>query len=120
MGAVCIEKHITLDRNMPGPDHRASMPPEEFKEYVMHIRNTELLLGSGQKKPTKHEQEIMMQVRRSILAKDDLSKGTILTKDMFCYKRPGDGIWPEYADVLEGMTLKHDIGKEEKILWKDV
>ena len=86
----------------------------------MHIRNTELLLGSGQKKPTKHEQEIMMQVRRSILAKDDLSKGTILTKDMFCYKRPGDGIWPEYADVLEGMTLKHDIGKEEKILWKDV
>lgn len=120
MGAVCIEKHITLDRNMPGPDHRASMPPEEFKEYVMHIRNTELLLGSGQKKPTKHEQEIMMQVRRSILAKDYLRKGTILKKDMFCYKRPGDGIWPEYADVLEGMTLKRDIGKEEKILWKDV
>lgn len=120
MGAVCIEKHITLDRDMEGPDHKASMPPTEFKEYIAHIRNTEQLLGDGRKRPTEQEKKIMIQVRRSILAKDDLKKGTVLTKDMFCYKRPGDGIWPEYAEVLAGMELKHDIGREEKILWKDV
>lgn len=120
IGASCLEKHITLDCSMIGPDHKASMPPKEFQEYVRYIRNTELLLGDGRKKPTEHECEIMNQVRRSILAKYDLKKGTILTKDMFCYKRPGDGIRPEYANILEGMELKRNIGREEKILWEDV
>ncbi len=120
LGATCIEKHITLDRNMQGPDHKASMPPEEFKEYVKHIRNTEILLGSYKKKPTKHEVVIMEQIRRSILAKHELKKGTILDKSMFCYKRPGSGIWPEYADILVGMELKRDLGKEEMITWQDV
>ncbi len=120
MGAVVIEKHITLDRGLPGPDHRASMPPEEFCEYVRHIRNAELLLGDGRKKPTDHERDIMNQVRRSILAKKDLKKGTILSKEMFCYKRPGDGIWPEYAEILAGRELKRDIAEEEKILWEDI
>lgn len=120
LGAVCIEKHITLDRELPGPDHRASMPPEEFREYVLRIRNTERLLGDGRKKPTEHEKDIMNQARRSILAKHDLKKGTVLTKDMFCYKRPGDGIWPEYAPILEGRMLKRDLAEEEKILWEDV
>ncbi len=120
MGAVYIEKHITLDKSLPGPDHKASMEPKEFCEYVYHIRNTELLLGNGIKRPTKHEKDIMNQVRRSILAKYDLKKGTILKKEMFCYKRPGDGISPEYADILEGRELKRDIGQEERILWQDV
>lgn len=120
MGAVYIEKHITLDKNLPGPDHKASMEPKEFCEYIQHIRNTEILLGNGRKVPTEHEKEIMSQVRRSILAKFDLKKGTILNKDMFCYKRPGDGIPPEYADILEGRELKRDLVKEEKILWQDV
>lgn len=120
MGAVYIEKHVTLDRNMNGPDHKAAMEPEEFKEYVQHIRNTEILLGNGEKKPTEQEKEIMKQARRSILAKYDLKKGTILDKSMFCYKRPGTGIYPEFADVLAGMELKRDIKKEEMILWKDV
>jgi N-acetylneuraminate synthase/N,N'-diacetyllegionaminate synthase len=120
MGAVYIEKHITLDRNMPGPDHKASMPPEEFNEYVKHIRNAELLMGDGRKKPTVHEKEIMPNVRRSILARYALKKGTILSKDMFCYKRPGDGIYPEYADILVGRELKRDLEREEKISWEDV
>ncbi len=120
MGAEYIEKHITLDKCLPGPDHKASMEPQEFCEYVQHIRNAEKLLGNGRKSPTKHEKEIMNQVRRSILAKYDLQKGTILKKDMFCYKRPGDGIAPMYADILEGRMLKRDIGQEEKILWQDV
>lgn len=120
LGATCIEKHITLDRNMEGPDHKASMPPAEFKEYVKAIRNTEILLGDGKKKPTKNEVKIMQQVRRSILAKEDLEEGVILTKDMFCYKRPGTGIAPEYADLLVGRVLKRNISKEEVITWQDV
>ena len=120
LGATCIEKHITLNRNMPGPDHKASTPPCEFEEYVKHIRNTEILLGSYIKKPTRKEVLIMEQVRRSILAKHDLKKGTILDKSMFCYKRPGNGIWPEYAEILVGMELKRDLQKEEMITWQDV
>lgn len=120
MGAVCIEKHITLDRNLPGPDHPASMPPEEFAQYVRCIRNTECLLGDGRKKPTAHEKSIMSQVRRSILAVKDLSEGTILTEDMFCFKRPGDGIRPEYASILIGRPLKRNIKKEEMIRWEDI
>lgn len=120
LGAVCIEKHITLERSMPGPDHKASMPPEEFKNYVKEIRNTESLLGDGRKKPTKNEIQIMQQARRSILAVRDLSAGTVLNREMLCYKRPGIGISPEYSDILVGRVLKRNIGKEEPILWEDV
>ena len=120
IGAVCIEKHITLDRNMQGPDHKASMPPEEFRKYVQYIRNTEKLLGDGRKKPTSHERDIMPQVRRSILASRPLKKGTILTQDMLCYKRPGYGIAPEYTDILLGRMLKRDMNEEEMIMWEDV
>lgn len=120
MGAVCIEKHITLDRSLPGPDQPASMPPEEFECYVRYIRNTECLLGDGRKRPTAHEQTIMSQVRRSILAARDLAEGTVLTPDMLCFKRPGDGIWPEYVSVLIGRRLKRDIQKEEMIHWEDI
>lgn len=120
LGACCIEKHITLSQDMKGPDHKASMPPKEFKEYVQHIRNTEKLLGDGRKRPTKKEMKIMPQVRRSILAAKDLEKGTILTEEMLCFKRPGTGIAPEYADILIGRELKRNIQKEEAITWLDV
>lgn len=120
LGAVCIEKHITLNRDMPGPDHKASMPPDEFKEYVAHIRNAEKLLGDGRKKPTTKEKEIMQQARRSILVSKDLKAGTVLTSEMLCYKRPGNGIAPEYADILIGRALKRDMVKEEVIAWEDV
>lgn len=120
LGASCIEKHITLDREMEGPDHKASMPPEEFREYVQHIRNTEKLLGDGRKKPTDGEQAIIQQVRRSILAAHDLKEGTVLTSDMICFKRPGNGIKPEFADILIGRRIKRDIAKEEVISWNDI
>lgn len=119
-GAVCIEKHITLDRAMPGPDHKASMPPGEFREYVTHIRNTELLLGDGRKHPTEKERYNMAQVRRSIIIKEKQAAGTVITRDMLCLKRPGTGINPEFVDVLVGRTLKRDLEKEEAIRWEDV
>lgn len=120
MGAVTIEKHITLDREMKGPDHKASMPPAEFAEYVEHIRNTEKLLGSCRKKPTAKEKIIMQQVRRSILSTRDLKAGTILTEKDFCLKRPGTGIAPEFMPFLLGRELKRDIEKEAPITWQDV
>lgn len=118
LGAEFIEKHITLDRNMEGPDHKASMPPEEFEAYVQHIRNTEKLLGNGIKNPTDREKAIMKDVRRSIVAAFDLNKGTIIEKDMLLYKRPGNGIKPEMADIIVGRELKKDLKKDEVMKWE--
>lgn len=120
LGADIIEKHITLDREMEGPDHKASMPPDGFAEYVRHIRNTEMLLGDGRKKPTVKEKDVMQQVRRSILPIQDLKAGTILKEELLCLKRPGTGIAPEFLPVLLGRRLKRDVEKEEPIMWRDV
>lgn len=120
LGAEFIEKHITIDRYMEGPDHKASMPPKEFKEYVRHIRNTEKLLGDGIKKPTCKELDIMKHVRRSIVAAFDLKKGTTLEKNMLEYKRPGNGIRPEMDKILIGREIKRNIKKDELIEWKDI
>ncbi|MEG1254892.1 N-acetylneuraminate synthase [Clostridium sp.] len=118
LGAEFIEKHITLDKEMDGPDHKASMEPEAFKEYVNAIRNTEKLLGDGIKRPTSREIGIMKDVRRSIVAKYDLHKGTVINKSMLAYKRPGSGINPELSDVISGRTLKKDMKQDELIMWE--
>lgn len=120
LGAEFIEKHITLDKEMEGPDHKASMDFEDFKKYVEAIRNTEKLLGDGIKRPTKREIAIMKDVRRSIVAKFELKAGTILTKDMLTYKRPGNGIKPELVEVLVGRSLKRDLSRDEIVLWEDL
>lgn len=120
LGAEFIEKHITLDRNMKGVDHKASMPKKEFKEYVEYIRNTEKLLGNGIKKPSSREITIMKDVRRSIVAAKDLKKGTIIEKSMLTYKRPGYGIKPELSYIFIGKEIKRDIIKDEVIEWSDI
>ena len=120
LGAVCIEKHITLDQNMQGPDHQASMEPKSFRQYVKSIRNTEKLLGDGIKKPTRKELEIMKDVRRSVLASREIKAGTVLEADMLCIKRPGDGISPLDLDKIVGMKVNRNINKEEKICWSDL
>lgn len=120
LGAEMIEKHITLDRSMDGPDHKASMPPKEFIQYVKDIRNTEILLGDGIKKPTNREKEIMIDARRSIVAAFDIKKDTILTTNMFSFKRPGFGIKPELVYILEGKKLNRNLLKDEPIKWSDI
>lgn len=120
LGAEFVEKHITLDKNMEGPDHKASMDFEDFKKYVEAIRNTEKLLGDGIKRPTKREMIIMKDVRRSIVAKCDLNEGTVLTREMLTCKRPGNGIKPELIDVLVGRKLKRNLSCDEIILWEDL
>lgn len=120
MGAVVIEKHFTLDKDMEGPDHKASLNPEELKEFVTKIRNTEKLLGDGIKKPTKREKEIIEVARRSIVASYDLKKGSVITEEMLEFKRPGNGIKPDMIDVLIGRELKRDIKEDEVIKWEDI
>lgn len=120
MGAAIIEKHFTIDKNMEGPDHKASMEPAELKEFVKAIRKTEKLLGNGIKGPTDREKKIIKDVRRSIVAKNSLKKGTVLTKDMLEFKRPGTGLYPEFIEFIIGRTIKRDIEEDELIQLEDL
>lgn len=120
MGAKVIEKHFTIDKNMEGPDHKASMEPEELKEFVKSIRKTEKLLGNGIKSPTEREKKIIKDVRRSIVASRNLKKGTILTRNMLEFKRPGTGLYPEFIDFVIGKQIKRDIQEDEVIRLEDL
>lgn len=120
LGAEIIEKHFTIDKSMKGPDHKASMNPEELKEYVKSIRNAEKLLGDGIKRPTKSEKIILDDVRRSIVASRNLKKGTVISKDIIAYKRPGIGLGPEYLEFVIGRKLKRDIKEDEPIMLEDI
>ena len=118
LGACVIEKHFTLDRNLIGPDHKASLEPDELKEMVKTIRDVEKALGDWIKRPTINEEEIKKIARRSIIAKMDISEGTVITEDMLDIKRPGTGIEPKYFDFVIGMRAKKDIKKSDIVTWK--
>lgn len=117
MGAVIIEKHFTLDKNLPGPDHKASIEPDKLKEMVTNIRNTEKILGTGIKKPTKKEMEIAKIARKSIVAKQNIMRGTIITQNMLEIKRPCSGIPPKYLKKIIGKRALVDIKEDESIDW---
>ena len=117
LGACVIERHFTLDRNLPGPDHKASLEPNELKEMIKAIRDVEMALGDGIKKPTKEEEEIKKVARRSIVAKVDIPEGAIITEDMLDVKRPGIGIEPKYKERIIGKRAKVNIEKDELITW---
>lgn len=120
LGAVVIEKHFTLDKNLPGPDHLASIEPDELNEMVKAIRDVEKALGDGIKRPTKEEEEIKKVARRSIVAKVDILEGTVITEDMLDIKRPGTGISPsKLNDVLRKKAIKN-IKKDEILKWNDI
>ena len=120
LGAVVIEKHFTLDKNLPGPDHKASLNPEELKEMVNAIRLIEKALGDGIKRPTPEEEEIKKVARRSLVANVDIPKGTVIKKEMIAIKRPGTGIEPKYLNVVIGKRAKRDIKKDEVLKWEDL
>ena len=115
LGAVLVEKHFTLDRTLPGPDHRASLEPDELKDMIRAIRDVEKALGDGIKKPTKGEDRIKKVVRRSIVAKMEIPKGTVITEDMLDLKRPGVGVEPKYLNDIIGKRAKKDIKPDELI-----
>ena len=115
LGAVVIEKHFTLDKTLPGPDHKASLSPEELTAMVAAVRKTELALGDGRKHVTESEAKNKPIARKSILAKRDIKKGETFTPENLTVKRPGDGISPmRWYDVL-GKTAKRDFAEDEKI-----
>lgn len=115
LGAVLIEKHFTLDNTMPGPDHRASLEPDEFKEMVDGIRDVDKALGDGVKKITKEEERIKKVVRRSIVAKMNIPKGTTITGDMLDLKRPGIGLESKHINKIVGMKAKKNIRVDERV-----
>ena len=115
MGASCIEKHFTLDKAMDGPDHKASLEPEELKAMVSAIRNIEKALGSSEKKPSPSESANIKVVRKSIIANQNIKKGDLLTDKNIAAKRPGDGISPMQWDEVIGTTASKDYNADELI-----
>lgn len=115
LGATIIEKHFTLDRNMEGPDHKASLEPQEFKRMVKSIRNIEDALGDGVKQPSVSESKNIDVARKSIVAKKKILKGEIFTEDNLAVKRPGYGISPmQWFNVL-GLRAVRDFDEDELI-----
>ncbi len=115
MGASVIEKHFTLDKTMEGPDHKASLEPDELKAMVKAIRNIELALGSSIKKPSKSEIPNMQVVRKSIVAKKEIKKGEMFTEENITVKRPGTGMNPMRWDDIIG-TLATQNYKEDELI----
>lgn len=115
MGAQVIEKHFTLDRNMEGPDHKASLEPDELKAMVKSIRNVELAIGSGEKKPVESELKNIAIARKSITAKCCINKGEIFTEDNITVKRPGNGISPMQWFNVIGQSAVRDFEEDELI-----
>ena len=117
MGAVLIEKHITLDKNMAGPDHKASLEPKELEDMIKAIRITEKALGDGIKKITPSEIKNLDIARKSIVASKEINKGDLFTKENLTCKRPGHGISPIEIKKIIGLKSKRNYSKDELIEW---
>jgi N-acetylneuraminate synthase/N,N'-diacetyllegionaminate synthase len=140
LGAKVIEKHFTLDKNLPGSDHKASLEPSELKDLVHEVRtaekrlkedekpesilktipNIEKILGSKMKKPTPSEVEIAKIVRKSVVAEKSIPAETEIKGDMLAIKRPGTGLPPNYLEKIIGKKAKRDIQKGEIITWDKI
>lgn len=119
LGACVLEKHFTLDRGMEGPDHQASLEPEELKAMVTAVRNVEEALGSGKKEPSQSEQKNRAVARKSIVAKCRIKKGERFSEENLTVKRPGTGISPMRWPELMGQTADRDYAEDE-LIGKDI
>ncbi|WP_330925633.1 N-acetylneuraminate synthase [Candidatus Sororendozoicomonas aggregata] len=120
MGAKVIEKHFTLDRRMDGPDHKASLEPDQLAEMIRQIREVELCLGDGEKKPQPNEIPVRRLVRRSVTLTRPVIKGHVLTEDDLVLLRPGTGIAPADMDKVVGRVVSRTIGKPVTLCWEDL
>ncbi len=120
LGAELIEKHFTLDRTSPGPDHPFAIEPQELKALVQHVRDVEAALGDGRKAgPSEEEAEEMYpKARRSLVAACDIPAGTKIARQMLTVKRPGFGIKPRFLDAVVGRETSTDIEADEVIVWE--
>ena len=115
LGASVIEKHFTLDRNMKGPDHKASLEPDELSNMVMAIRNIEKAIGNGKKEPSESEKKNIEIARKSIVAKCNIQKGELYTEENLTTKRPGNGISPMHWNTILGERAKRNFCEDELI-----
>ena len=120
LGAEIIEKHFTLDKTMEGPDHVASLEPDELKEMTRTIRNIERALGSGIKKPNKSEVKIQSIVKRKIVLAKDVETNHVLTEDDLEYKRCENGIDSKYYKSIIGKKVKRKIEADSPLMWEDI
>lgn len=117
MGACVVEKHFTITRMLPGPDHKASLEPQELTAMVLAIRDVEIARGDGIKRPNKEEEEIKKDTRRSIVARCDIKKGDILRETDLAIKRPGTGIDPKFYESIVHKNARIQIFKDQVISW---
>lgn len=115
LGASVIEKHFTLDRNMSGPDHKASLEPDELRAMVVAVRNIEIALGDGIKRLTPSEARNKQVARKSLVASQSIKTGEIFSKMNISAKRPGTGISPMRIEEVIGRTAKRDFSEDELI-----
>jgi N-acetylneuraminate synthase len=120
LGATMIEKHFTLDRSLPGPDHSASLEPHELSALIQQIRDVEVALGSPEKRPTASELPVRDVARRSVCAATDLAAGHILGAADLVILRPGTGIAPKHHESLSGRSINRGIAAGEPISWDDL
>jgi N-acetylneuraminate synthase/N,N'-diacetyllegionaminate synthase len=121
LGAEVIEKHFTLDRTLPGPDHNASLEPDELKQMIKSIRNIEKAIsGNGLKEPSKSEQKNIVIARKSIHLKNDLNKDHVLGIEDIIMRRPGNGISPMDIDKVIGKKTNTNLLKDTMLNWKNL
>lgn len=120
LGAEIIEKHITLSQKLIGPDHKASLEPDQFNDYVTAIRQSEKSLGDGIKKVEKIEKFTKKSMQKSIIVCENLKKGTTISYKNISSMRPANGISPLYIDKIIGKKLNYSKNKNEAIFWKDL
>ncbi len=120
LGATIIEKHITLSKQMDGPDHKASLEPKELITMVRCLRNIEYALGSGEKVPSPSESKNISIARKSIHTSKNLPKGIVIEESDLIMKRPGDGISPMELEKVIGKKTKRILYEDEKISWEDL
>jgi N,N'-diacetyllegionaminate synthase len=120
LGAVLIEKHFTLDKNAPGPDHKASMDPNDLNLLIKSLREVEASLGDGRKRPSDVEEESRLFARRSIVAAVDIRAHEPIAQWMLTFKRPGSGLEPRHWEKVIGMTARRNIGKDTILQWEDL
>lgn len=120
LGATIIERHFTLNKESPGPDHKASLDVLELQKLVQHIREIEIILGSSEKKPAATEDDTRVMGRRSIVAKKRIEANTVLTKEMLTTKRPAKGLAPKEMEKLIGKMTVKVIEKDCHVTFNDI
>jgi N-acetylneuraminate synthase/N,N'-diacetyllegionaminate synthase len=120
LGARVVEKHFTLDKNLPGPDHKASSTPDEFSDLVQSIRRAERALGSSIKKCQKEERQTLQVSRKSVVLKKSVRKGERITADHLTMKRPGTGISSMEIPRITDKIAKRDMPEDHLLCWSDI